>query len=823
MLGVVILILQLFTRRRLSLLGMCLFPVLGACAVMMVDCLGRGLRTSFSGEARQVLGADLVVSFWGPPAANVEEAIAEQGARTCREAIFGSMLVSESGAHRVQVHSVNGAYPFYARSGVVPSISTWEQLKDAGGALYVERRLLESARLAIGDKVVVGGNSFTIREVVENIPGELTTVGRLDPAVFLRSADWKTGYGALVNTKIRVAAEEPAAIVRIQAMLSDSYGLNSLSIETPDRLLRRYDRYVDRFERFLRLCGICLLLLGLVGMAAVSLAVWDRELEPITTLLLLGARSTHIFTAQALLGIGLAGLSAGASAILAWWIMPFATEALQGVLPWKLDAPLEYVGIAPWSGLQSSVMLVWVLMLAASSVRAAPQHARRLDLIKRNNAILVACGFIAAVWLFTRTFLPSWRSIVIDVVMSTGLVATACLGCGLGIKVFHSFVAAHCGPWLRWVAANLEHKRLHSIVVIVSWASIMGVLCVIQISHSLLKKRMGLARGGPNVVITNLSLDDLDGAKAFLDSMQVKVTAVPLVQATIENVQFGNGRKGNNSLDGSSFLATYRDVVYPTETVIDGEFEDTSPTHSAIVPISIDERVAKKGLSVGDLVGWDISGVPVQTRVASIRSSDSARFYLDHPIVFPSGIIDKAPQRYMLLCESPSSVKAPLVVRKMAERWPRVLAFDVGLDERLIGELLDRALGVVRIAALGIAALGLSVSITLLIGIRRARREAYRVLRVIGVSGARVLFLNGAEALTIGTISAFIAVATCVVSVRWVCVHVLEVQPGSGMWSILVLFIFWTLICSSAMGALGYLAQYAFEPKDRNAQNRSIE
>ena len=75
------------------------------------------------------------------------------------------------------------------------------------------------------------------------------------------------------------------------------------------------------------------------------------------------------------------------------------------------------------------------------------------------------------------------------------------------------------------------------------------------------------------------------------------------------------------------FRVTYRDSLISSEEIIDGEWIPEQEFEPSVpVDISISESVARDGLvTVGDSLTFNVQGVLMKTRVASIRAVDWGR------------------------------------------------------------------------------------------------------------------------------------------------------------------------------------------------------
>ena len=74
------------------------------------------------------------------------------------------------------------------------------------------------------------------------------------------------------------------------------------------------------------------------------------------------------------------------------------------------------------------------------------------------------------------------------------------------------------------------------------------------------------------------------------------------------------------------------------------------------------------GVDVGDTVTWDVQGVTIPTRVASLREVEWARFEPNFFVVFPEGPLDAAPQTFLTLTRV---ADADRIARGCSARWRR--------------------------------------------------------------------------------------------------------------------------------------------------------
>src|SRR5207302_3908537 len=92
-----------------------------------------------------------------------------------------------------------------------------------------------------------------------------------------------------------------------------------------------------------------------------------------------------------------------------------------------------------------------------------------------------------------------------------------------------------------------------------------------------------------------------------------------------------------------------------TEKIVAGEWIGrVNYTPGDVVPISLDKELAQDWKAkVGDELVFDVQGVPIKTRIASLREIDWKRFQTNFFVVFPAGVLESAPTFHVLVSRVP--------------------------------------------------------------------------------------------------------------------------------------------------------------------------
>jgi putative ABC transport system permease protein len=190
------------------------------------------------------------------------------------------------------------------------------------------------------------------------------------------------------------------------------------------------------------------------------------------------------------------------------------------------------------------------------------------------------------------------------------------------------------------------------------------------------------------------------------------------------------------------YRSSYRGEPATTETVVAGAWTGTFAATGAadeVIPVSVEEGLAgelKAGL--GDELVWDVQGVPLRTRVASLRKVEWQRMSPNFFVLFPTGVLEAAPKFYVLAARAADPELGARVQREVVAAFGNVSVLDLGL----VIESLDTVFAKAELAVSFIALFTLATGVVVLAGALAAGREQ-RVreavlLRTLGASARQV-------------------------------------------------------------------------------------
>lgn len=767
---------------------------LGVAALVAVNSVRANVLSSIRAEARTLLGADLRLesgSPFAPPVRAVFDSLAAEGVPTASITRLGSMVLApKSGKTRLlQVQAVEGGYPFYGVVETEPA-GLWPLVPGAGRAL-VDPAVLVQLDAAVGDTLVIGTGRFTIAGTIANQSGDVGVQTAIGPRIYIPAdllpSTGLIGLGSLVRYQVYFQFDEGGAetfLDRNGDLLRD----HLVDIDTAEEQIENLTERIGSLGRFLALVGLMAMLLGGIGVASAVHVFIESKISAVAVLRCLGATQRSVFLAYLLQTglLGLAGAAAGAAGGLA--VQAMLPAVLSEFLPVDVAFAIHWPSVLAGLVIGAWVSLIFALipLLAVRDVAPLQALRRHVDRARsrrdpmRRGAYLALGATIALLSIWQA---PSWK---IGAAFAAGIATILGLLWALALLLVR--VARHVAPGQRTYVvrqgiANLFRPRNQTVAVTLALGFgifLVGILYLVQ--HSILDRfHLDAEPDRPNLLFFDVQPDQKDGVAAFLAARGVTLRdATPLVPARIAAV---NGRSATELLADTTdetprrwvlrreYRNTYRASLAATETLVAGEWWDedrtatidgaggTQPSTSQstgdrIPGISLEVEFAKDlGVSVGDRITWDVQGLPVETRVASLRRVDWARFAPNFFVVFEPGVLEDAPQSLIALARVPGATERAELQRELVERFPNISVLDLALVQETVDGVLSKVALAVRFLALFTIAGGFVVLIGALATSRHQRVRESVLLRTLGASRAQVRWILVVESLALGALA----------------------------------------------------------------------
>ncbi|GAB3309928.1 ABC transporter permease [Hymenobacter tenuis] len=780
--------------------------VLGIAALVGINGFGDNLSRSIDEQARELVGADLVVSSTQPLGAKLQARLDALSPERSEEVSFGSLVqfVRGQGVRLAQVRALTGNFPYYGTWELEPAaaLATFREAAGLGQQVaLVDDALLLQFNAQPGDSIKVGKLTFRIAGRVRKTPGQSGLSAAVAPTVFIPGAFLlQTGLvqrGSRIQYRRYYQLTSGTDVESLIKPLEARFDEDNIDTDTVASRKKRTGRSFNDLTRYLNLVAFVALLLGCVGVAS-SVSLYVREkVASVAVLRCLGASGRQallIYLLQTAL-MGLVGAVVGAALGSAMQVL--LPRVFAGFLPVDVQVAVSWSAVA--QGILTGVLVavLFALLPLLKIRRISPLRTLRASYEEdttRPDPLRLAVYALIVLFITGFAYLQT-RDILLTLGFSGGLLvafaALAGLGSLLRLLVRRYFPSSWSYVW-RQGLANLYRPNNQTITLTISIGLGVFLLATLYMLQGLLLGRVEVAGGGqqPNLVLFDIQPGQRQQVEQLVRGQQLPVIQqVPVVTMRLAAI---NGRTAAAFRQDSTrgvpkwaFGREYR-VTYRNK-LISSEKQETGilPMLGAdgIPRISIEEGYFKRlKLTLGDTLTFNVQGVPMNTIVSGTRLVDWSQVQTNFLVVFPQGVLEGAPQFFALITRVPNNTVLGAVQRELVQRFPNVSAIDLGLILKTLEDILDKISFVIRFMALFSMATGLLVLVSSVVVSRYQRVQESVLLRTLGASRRQILFITLVEYALLGILAALAGLVLAGVAAWALAIWVFEVAfaPNPG-------------------------------------------
>ena len=753
--------------------------VLGVAALVAIRGFGDNLTRTVNQEAKTLLGADLKLEGESPFSDSTEALVDSIGGEQSRRVSFASMAYfpATGGTRLSAVRAVEGGFPYYGTLETTPDRAS-AVYQEQGGAL-VDGTLLRQFGVSVGDSVRIGGVSYPIVGELEQAPGGSSFTSAASPRIYVPRAGLDTtlfGRGSRVEYEVFFQFEAGRDLNALIATIDPHLERRDLDIDTVEEEAADWEDGLTDLSRFLGLAGFVALLLGSLGVASAVHVYVQRRLTSIAVLRCLGAqagRTFRIYLAQAgVLGI----VGAGLGSALGVGLQAFVPRLLQDFLPFEVSFALSWTAVGLGMAVGVGVTLLFALWPLLEVRGVSPLQALRTEVEPSTGGWrdparwAVAAAVAAAVTGVALLQAPTWEiglGYAAGVGAVFGVLALVARGIVAGVRRF--FPTSWSYPWRQGLANLYRPHNQTTVLLLTLGLGVFLITTLVLVERTLLEQiQVAGGEGRPNLVLFDIQNPQVEGVtKAVKDAGAPVLSREPIVTTRLQAVQ---GRslealRRDSTVDVTwayerDYRVTYRDHLSESETLVAGEFVGSvggNPFQTgAAVPISMEREMAHEELNVGvgDTLTFDVQGRPLKTYISSLRTVDWQRMGTNYFVVFPEGVLERAPQTHVLLSRASDEDMSAAVQRSVVQQYPNVSAIDLSLILSTFQDLFGRLSYVIRFMALFSVFTGLIVLAGAVVVSRYQRAEESVLLKTLGASRDTVQKIMTVEYLFLGTFAA---------------------------------------------------------------------
>lgn len=738
------------------------------------------LSQALSSQARQLLGADLVVSS---DVAIDDELLAQARAMNlaiAQTVVFPSMVGADGKTQLASIKAVTPNYPLRGQLRVAadPSqpgaLERAVQTAPAKGQAWADPQLAQALRAsapesAINKLVELGELQLNIAEIVTYEPDRGANFVNFAPRLMIALED--LAQTKLIQPASRVTyrlllAGEPAVIKRFEQRVKLKRGQRLESLENGRPELRST---LDRAEKFLALVSLLTALISAVAIALAARRFALRHIDGCAIMKTMGLRQATLQRAL-LLELTLIGLVAGAVGALLGWGLHFA---LITAIASFLQLTLPAASVLP---IVQSMAAGLVLLLGFGAwpfLRIA--HVPPLRVLRRDVGAPAAQAWVAPV-----TAAIAFAGLMFWFAGDRKLAAIALAGFAGGALVFAGAawglvlalgparsVLARMGaaPALRIALATWTTRRGVTVAQTVALAvGLMALLLLTVTRNDLLDSwRKASPPDAPNRFIINIQPDQREEVGKLMVQDGVNAPELyPMIRGRLVAVngkdvgpELFTDERAQRLID-REFNLSYGAEQPKHNTTVSGRWLD--PTQPEVsVEIGIMDTLK---LKLGDELGFDIAGEVVKAKITGVRKLAWDSMKVNFFMILSPAAVEKRPQTWITAYHQAAAANgaAPLDNR-LVQRFSNLTVFDTGNIVRQIQSMLEQVIRAVQGLFVLTLLAGLVVLYAALASSREERTREAGLMRAMGATRKQLLWAQMLELAIAGGLAGFLAAA----------------------------------------------------------------
>ena len=759
--------------------------ILAVASVVAAFSFRDNLQSSIRTQSKTLLGADLSLDSREGFTPDDEALFRSIGGDQSRQIGFSSMVYfSRTGDSRlVQVRAISGGFPYYGALEAEPAFSSTEFYR--GPNALVDENVLLQFNARVGDLLKIGDHEFRIAGRLRKIPGETLAFSLISPRIYIPMAYLdQTGLlqkGSLVRHRVYFKLPASTDVDALVRKIGPDLERLRLQADTVSRRASSIAASTENLARYLTLAVFVAVLLAGVGVASVVHVFARVKARSVALLRCIGAgpeETVCVYVIQILLLALASSILGAALGIGAQYVLPLALKDFLPVTTVITVAPSGIVaGFIVGLGTALLFALIPLLPLRRISPLLALRASFDAERPSRDRLVwilfaLVGAGIWAfAVWTTGNKLSGSWFSAGVLGVFAV-LFALARGASALLRKFAPAFLSF---AWRQGLANLHRPNNQTSAVMLAIGLGTFLLVTLYSAQRMLVAQVAGRAGAGePNLVLFDVQRDQRPGIAELVRSEGLSLREeVPIVTMRLTGVKDKSVEELRAAAKIPSwalrreYRSTYRSGLTDSEEIAAGSWQGKVAADVDPIPVSLEKGIAETlRVGLGDELQFEIQGVPLRTRIASLRKVDWHRVQPNFFAVFPEGVLESAPQFFAVVARAESAAASARLQRGVVERFPNVSAIDLSLILTTLNSILAKVSAAMQFIALFTIITGFAVLASAVLGSRAQRLRESILLRTLGAPRAQILGVVGAEYLLLGA-TAGLAGAILGVGATW--------------------------------------------------------
>lgn len=675
-------------------------------------------------RSKTVLGADLSISARRPLAPDEEAVAREQlpsGAQmTAVIELYSMVRTQDEAARLVKIKAVGPGYPFYGGAKFSPDSELSRDFAPLENApiIFAYNELMAQMNLSVGDVLEIGATQFTVdRPIFED-----STAGMgasFAPTIYisiqqlLKTQLITEGSIAWHSRLFQIPEIQEAELKEVKSKIFETMPKPDIRVETHLEASEQMARLLQRLNDYLGLTAVVALFLAGVGAGFLFRSYFQKKLREVAILSTLGLSKSQGALYYLLQVLILGMFSAWMAIGLSFAVAPVVKHLTASLLPFSFDYSLTASTVVV-SLVVATMGSVSVCLPFLSQIRHLSPSALLSDFQSQSLRVDRVLGFTLIPGLLLFVWLSIWQanSWKTGLVFVAAFILAGALLAGLGYALLWALE-----KWplpvrsllLKWAVRDLARDKVTSISCFLALglgASLLNLIPQVRatLKHELMSPETSLL---PSLFMFDVQEDQLDDVKTVFASQGKQAMQIsPMIRARLQTL---NGRpfdKGEGEVQGMSreeqeemrfrnrgFNLSYRETLSEAERIVAGEpiVGSYVEGQSDVPLVSVEERFAERlNLKIGDLLEFEIEGVPVKGRIANLRSVKWTSFQPNFFVQFQPGALELAPKTFIITVGPMTDAEKIELQKKMVEKVPNISIIDVSQLVAKISELISQ-------------------------------------------------------------------------------------------------------------------------------------
>jgi putative ABC transport system permease protein len=765
--------------------------VLGIAAVVSIQLFSDNLKDNIQVQSKALMGADYIIDSRQKPSEKVQAIIDSLGP-DASEVNFVSMAAfpKNGGTKLVRVRALEGEFPFYGTIDSEP-VDAASQYQSRGGAL-VDATLLLQYNIQPGDSIKLGKVTFPILGRLKSIPGSTAISSSVAPTVIIP-------YEYVEQTELlqlgsrkeyQFFFKDPEADLQfLDKTLDPILDDENADLDTHTSTSRRLGRRYDNIGRFLNLVAFIALLLGCIGIAS-SVHIYIREkLKNVAVLKCLGAsrKQTFVIYLVQIIGIGaMGGIIGSAIGVLLQYAFPYI---LQDFLPFDVSISISIQPILLGCSLGMLMSVLFALLPLLGTWYVSPLEVLRDsdDNIKKPKIarLIVLSMILFFIFLFSFWMLKSVKR---GLAFTIGICLTFAVVSGIAnvfIKLIKKFFPSSWGYTQRQSLLNLFRPNNQTLVLVLSIGLGTFLISTLYFTKDILLGKTSIENQQQEANIILLDVQSKQAApviKTFESNGMDIIDNIPIVTMRFHSIRGklaneirkDTARQVRQWLLNREFRVTYRENLSDTEELLEGTWTSKADAGKP-VPISVSDNLARDAkLRLNDTIVFNIQGVLMKTYVGSIRKVDWSSLQVNFTILFPTGILENAPQFNVMTSYTVDEQQSANIQRVLVKEFPNVSILDIRQVFTIVEDILSKISWIINFMAFFSILTGFIVLMGSVRNTKFQRIKESVLLRTLGAKSKQILKIIALEYIYLGFLGSFTGILLSLLSSQLLASFVFE-------------------------------------------------